>query len=195
MRHLEARERQICRVRYVQNQLLLKHGSFAGTLLSNRHLEVESQFYTHCYRRCHRHHQEQQQYRLEHLDCLPRQTPGFRTTSPPSCDEIANELCRLALRLGSADNITVSLPGSLVSTNRTTLGTNYFLIKPMPGNCTIAGTLLYMPEESAIRTTPSSLLLRLIADRREGYRDGSYASQLNLSALSGASDTSLENLS
>ena len=37
--------------------------------------------------------------------------------------------------------------------------------------------------------------LRLIADRREGYRDGSYASQLNLSALSGASDTSLENLS
>ena len=41
----------------------------------------------------------------------------------------------------------------------------------------------------------TALELGLVRHHMQGYRDGSYASQLNLSALSGASDTSLENLS
>ena len=68
----------------------------------------------------------------------------------------------------SVDNVSVTLPGAAVATNRTTLG-NYFLISPTPGNCTLAGTLLSNPEESAIRTTGSTLILQLVADRwREG---------------------------
>ena len=68
----------------------------------------------------------------------------------------------------SVDNVSVTLPGAAVATNRTTRG-NYYLISPTPGNCTLAGTLLSNPEESTIRTTGSTLVLQLVADRwREG---------------------------
>ena len=75
--------------------------------------------------------------------------------------------------IASVENITLTVPSSCVRTNRTTNSTNFFLVMPTPGNCTLGGTLLSGNEEGSIRTSPSTLDLRLVADKwRRGETPG-----------------------
>ena len=66
--------------------------------------------------------------------------------------------------IDSVDNMSLVVPGVAVLTNQSTPSTTHFLISPSAGNCTLGGTLLGRPGEARLRTTPSTLLLRVVGD-------------------------------